>query len=44
MTRRSSLAWDVQQCGDLPVLVGATLLREAGVRKDDACVLVGRPG
>ncbi len=40
--------WDVKQCGDVaaepPVLVAATLLREAGVRKDDACVLVGRPG
>ncbi|MEU7474745.1 ATP-binding SpoIIE family protein phosphatase [Lentzea sp. NPDC042327] len=28
---------------DPPVLIAATLLREAGVRKDDACVLVARP-
>ncbi|SER27954.1 ATP-binding SpoIIE family protein phosphatase [Lentzea albida] len=28
---------------DEPVLIAATLLREAGVRNDDACVLVARP-
>ncbi|KOV83321.1 transcriptional regulator [Nocardia sp. NRRL S-836] len=28
---------------DPPVLIAATLLREAGVRNDDACVLVARP-
>jgi hypothetical protein len=28
---------------DPPVLIAATLLREAGVRHDDACVLVARP-
>ncbi|MFS8096955.1 SpoIIE family protein phosphatase [Lentzea alba] len=28
---------------DLPVLIATTLLREAGVRNDDACVLVGKP-
>ncbi|WP_394622030.1 ATP-binding protein [Lentzea sp. JNUCC 0626] len=28
---------------DPPVLIAATLLRGAGVRKDDACVLVGKP-
>ncbi|WP_439658423.1 ATP-binding protein [Lentzea sp. HUAS TT2] len=38
--------WGADQAGDLivdpPVLVAATLLREAGVRNDDACVLVAR--
>lgn len=29
--------------GRPPLLVAATLLRDAGVRQDDACVLVGRP-
>lgn len=29
---------------DTPLLIAATLLREAGVRNDDACVLVGKPG
>lgn len=29
---------------DPPLLIATTLLREAGVRKDDACVLVGKPG
>jgi anti-sigma regulatory factor (Ser/Thr protein kinase) len=28
---------------DTPLLIAATLLREAGVRNDDACVLVGKP-
>jgi serine phosphatase RsbU (regulator of sigma subunit) len=28
---------------DAPVLIATTLLREAGVRNDDACVLVGKP-
>ncbi len=26
-----------------PLMIAATLLRDAGVRKDDACVLVGKP-
>jgi hypothetical protein len=25
-----------------PLLIAATLLRDAGIRTDDACVLVGR--
>ncbi|QTR04164.1 SpoIIE family protein phosphatase [Saccharothrix algeriensis] len=39
--------WGVDHGSDLavdaPVLIAATLLREAGVRNDDACVLVGKP-
>ncbi|GHH40793.1 ATP-binding SpoIIE family protein phosphatase [Lentzea cavernae] len=39
--------WGVDHGSDLavdePVLIAATLLREAGVRNDDACVLVARP-
>ncbi|WP_285640579.1 ATP-binding SpoIIE family protein phosphatase [Lentzea sp. NBRC 102530] len=39
--------WGPEQCSDLradpPLLIAATLLREAGVRRDDACVLVARP-
>lgn len=39
--------WGVDHGSDLitdpPVLIAATLLREAGVRHDDACVLVARP-
>ncbi len=39
--------WGVDFGGDLitdqPVLIATTLLREAGVRNDDACVLVARP-
>ncbi|SEQ91004.1 Anti-sigma regulatory factor (Ser/Thr protein kinase) [Lentzea xinjiangensis] len=33
----------VDPLADAPVLVAATLLREAGVRNDDACVLAARP-
>ncbi|MEV6717420.1 ATP-binding SpoIIE family protein phosphatase [Lentzea sp. NPDC051208] len=39
--------WGAEHGSDLindpPVLIAATLLREAGVRHDDACVLVARP-
>lgn len=28
--------------GRAPVVVAATLLRDAGIRRDDACVLVAR--
>ncbi|MDX8141642.1 ATP-binding SpoIIE family protein phosphatase [Lentzea sp. BCCO 10_0061] len=39
--------WGADQVSDLvldpPVLIATTLLRDAGVRNDDACVLVARP-
>jgi anti-sigma regulatory factor (Ser/Thr protein kinase) len=39
--------WTIDHGDDLlhspPLLIAATLLRDAGVRRDDACVLVGKP-
>ncbi|MGW6441722.1 ATP-binding protein [Lentzea sp. NPDC055074] len=43
LTERWGLDHGSDLANDPPVLIAATLLREAGVRKDDACVLVARP-
>ncbi|MET9229978.1 ATP-binding SpoIIE family protein phosphatase [Lentzea sp. NPDC003310] len=43
LTERWGLDHGSDLVNDPPVLIAATLIREAGVRNDDACVLVARP-
>ncbi|HEX5407226.1 MAG TPA: ATP-binding SpoIIE family protein phosphatase [Pseudonocardiaceae bacterium] len=43
LTERWTTVVDHDLLAGTPVLIAATLLRDAGTRSDDACVLVGKP-
>jgi anti-sigma regulatory factor (Ser/Thr protein kinase) len=43
LTERWTMQRDSGLLGGSPVLIAMTLLRDAGARRDDACVLVGKP-
>jgi hypothetical protein len=43
LTERWTTVLDQELLSGSPLVIAATLLRDAGIRRDDACVLVGKP-